>query len=173
VERRSGYDRSDRSVGWFPVGLYSAKDLNCLRVFSSRWEIKSIAVHPTGRFVAVGTGAYDGGYFFEGELLLHDAESGTTTSLLSGLRQVEQVAWIDGETLEMLLAPSTDEDADDWKDLKSESARVHSDDWCGLRRASVDVEALPSRSRPPACSRCRGAPTRSTGSRCCVRADVG
>jgi len=48
----NGHDvsaRSDRSTGWFPVGLFSSIDLSCVRVLTTRWEINSIAIHPSGR----------------------------------------------------------------------------------------------------------------------------
>lgn len=106
---RSVYDRSDRSVGWYPVAIYQ-HDLTCRAVLTSRWVVNSIALHPGGQLVAIGTGSYDGGYFYEGELLIHDLATGTTTSTLDDLRCVEHVAWADDGTLETVLAPPTDED---------------------------------------------------------------
>ncbi|MFE4176854.1 hypothetical protein ACFRR7_33240 [Streptomyces sp. NPDC056909] len=41
-----------------------------------------MAFHPGPPLLAVGTGSYDGGYSFEGELLLLDLEAGTAASLI-------------------------------------------------------------------------------------------
>jgi len=124
---RAVWDRSDRSIGWYPVGLYSG-DLRCLRVLTSRWAVNCIALHPSGRLVAIGTGSYDGGYTFEGELLLHDVEHGTTTSVLDTLRCVDDLEWTDEQSLRVTLAPPTDEDVD-WRDITDERLTFRSDDW--------------------------------------------
>lgn len=140
---RSVYDRSDRTLGWFPVGIYRANDLRCLRVLTSRWEVNAVAIHPAGRLIAIGTGAYDGGYAFEGELLLHDVELGTTTSLLTAQRTIEALEWEDSETLAAVVAPPTDEDID-WPHIVYESFEVRRQDWTRVDRRSVDLEAEPS-----------------------------
>ncbi|WP_327129668.1 hypothetical protein [Streptomyces sp. NBC_01727] len=41
-----------------------------------------MAFHPRLPLLSVGSGDYDGGYFFEGELLLLDLETGSATSLI-------------------------------------------------------------------------------------------
>lgn len=137
------YDRSDRSVGWFPVGIYRADDLRCLRVLTSRWEVNAVAIHPAGRLIAIGTGAYDGGYAFEGELLLHDVELGTTTSLLTAHRAIEALEWRDSEALAAVVAPPTDEDVD-WPHIVYESFEIRRQDWTHVDRRSMDLEAEPS-----------------------------
>ena len=130
-------------MGWFPVGIYRAKDLRCLRVLTSRWEVNAVAIHPAGRLIAIGTGAYDGGYAFEGELLLHDVELGTTTSLLTAHRAIEALEWRDSETLAAVVAPPTDEDVD-WPHIVYESFEVRRQDWARVDRRSVDLKAEPS-----------------------------
>jgi hypothetical protein len=124
---RSVHDRSDRTVGWFPIGLYSP-DLTCRRVLTSRWMVNSIALHPAGGLVAIGTGAYDGGYLFEGELLVHDVARGTTTSVLDGVRCVESVAWTDDRTLGVTVAPPTDDLRED-EAVTYDSYAIRRDDW--------------------------------------------
>lgn len=96
-----------------------------------------------GRLIAIGTGAYDGGYAFEGELLLHDVELGTTTSLLTAHRTIEALEWRDSETLAAVVAPPTDEDVD-WPHVVYESFEVRRQDWTRVNRRSVDLEAEPS-----------------------------
>jgi len=144
---RSVYDRADRSVGWFPVAVYSP-DLTCLRVLTSRWRVNSIALHPSGRLVAIGTGSYDGGHLFEGELLIHDVIGGTTTSVLDHLRCVEQLEWTDGLTLRVTLAPVADDDVADWADLRYESVAVPLDDLLGKSDGGIALGALPASDAP-------------------------
>ncbi|QIS12688.1 hypothetical protein [Nocardia arthritidis] len=69
--------------------------------------------HPELPLLAVGTGDYDGGYYFEGELLLFDLETGKTVSILEGSREVRRVRWRDARLLEATLAPQDDFDDED------------------------------------------------------------
>lgn len=145
---RSVHSRSDRAVGWFPIGVYRRDTLACVRVLTTRWEVNSIAIHPSELFVAIGTGNYDGGWNFEGELLVHDLTTGRTASLLTSLRSVERVAWRDDETLQIDLAPPTDEDISDWTAIEHEHIELVSPHWASLDERSIDVDSLPSIGRP-------------------------
>ncbi|KQV16630.1 hypothetical protein [Kitasatospora sp. Root107] len=96
----------------------------------STYEIHAMAFHPTLPLLAVGTGAYDGGYFFEGELLLVDLDSGLPRSLIEHWmgRQVLGLEWLNGQDLRVLMAP-----ADDWKNERAHreghTAVVSRSDW--------------------------------------------
>lgn len=136
---RSVLDRSDRSVGWYPIGVYDAADLRCLRLLTSSWEVNTVAIHPAGRLIAIGTGAYDGGYAFEGELLIHDLDRGTTTSMLNTLRMIASLEWLDAETLSAVVAPATDEELNDWPLIEYEGYELRHPDWARLDRRSVDL----------------------------------
>ncbi|MFG2909806.1 hypothetical protein ACGF13_32705 [Kitasatospora sp. NPDC048286] len=98
------------------VGVYGTGDLGCRAVLRTRFPVHALAFHPHAPLLAVGTGAYDGGYFFEGELLLLDWETGATTSLLEHDfgRKVLGLSWLDDRALRVLMAPP-----DDWKDRKA------------------------------------------------------
>ena len=48
----------------------------------SRFPVHAMAFHPVLPLLAVGTGRYDGGYFFEGELLLVHLETDETRTLI-------------------------------------------------------------------------------------------
>lgn len=56
-----------------PVGVYQIGDLTCRALLRSRFPVHTMAFHPTLPVLVIGTGRYDGGYFFEGELLLLNA----------------------------------------------------------------------------------------------------
>lgn len=92
------------------LGVYDLDGAVCQFFHRPRWPVKAIAVHPSLPLAAVGTGCYDGGYLFEGELLLLDLAAGTVTSLLPHPRQVLSLTWRDARTLDFVLAPP-----DDWE----------------------------------------------------------
>ncbi|MBB4790502.1 hypothetical protein [Streptomyces nodosus] len=97
-----------------------------------------MAFHPRFPLLAVGSGDYDGGYFFEGELLLLDLETGSATSLIEHElgRQVLGLEWLSEQELRVLMAPP-----DDWQDKGAWSeghvAVVHRPDWRGVPSRSI------------------------------------
>lgn len=89
-----GHDVSRRSrpnPGWYPVAVYQSDDFTCLYQLTARWPANAISFHPALPLVAIGTGSYDGGWFYEGELLLLDLTTGTVVSLMAHRREVQ---WI-------------------------------------------------------------------------------
>ncbi len=63
----------------------------CRALLGARFPVHAMAFHPSLPVLAVGSGRYNGGYFFEGELLLLDLETGAIKSLIEdyyGGRQV-------------------------------------------------------------------------------------
>ncbi|MER7751362.1 hypothetical protein [Kitasatospora sp. NPDC097643] len=123
-----------------PVGVYRTGDLACRAVLRARYRVHAIAFHPTAPLLAVGSGAYDGGYVFEGELLLLDLETGTTTPLFEHRygRQVLGLTWVDEQELRVLMAPPDDgEDRAAW--VEGYEAVVRRPDW----------RAVPPRSLTP------------------------
>ncbi|MFJ9250335.1 hypothetical protein [Streptomyces sp. NPDC101776] len=88
--------------------------------------------------LAVGTGRYDGGYFFEGELLLLHLETGETRSLIEHEigRQVLGLEWLDEQALQVLMAPP-----DDWQDkqawVEGHVAVVHRENWAAVPGRSL------------------------------------
>ncbi|MFE5595621.1 hypothetical protein [Streptomyces sp. NPDC056549] len=99
--------------GIAPVGVYDTDTLACLALLRARYPVHAMAFHPRLPLLAVGTGDYDGGYFFEGELLLLDLETGRSTSLIEHElgRQVLGLEWLSEQELRVLMAPY-----DDWQD---------------------------------------------------------
>ncbi|MGW0769230.1 PQQ-binding-like beta-propeller repeat protein [Streptomyces sp. NPDC002676] len=113
-----------------PVGVYGTDDLACRALLRARYPVHAMAFHPRLPLLAAGTGDYDGGYFFEGELLLLDLETGSATSLIEHElgRQVLGLEWLSEQELRVLMAPP-----DDWQDKSAWSAGhvavVHRPDW--------------------------------------------
>lgn len=134
--------RCDETLGWFPIAIYRRADLACLHVLTSKWEVNAAAIHPDGRLIAIGTGAYDGGWAFEGELLLHDLEHGTTTSVLKTRRMVKELEWSDGQTLDLVVAPSGGDVP--WPDVPYASCTLQRPSWLDVEDRSIDLDLEPS-----------------------------
>ncbi|GAA1413903.1 hypothetical protein GCM10009639_67480 [Kitasatospora putterlickiae] len=123
---------------WATVGVYGTGDLGCRAVLRARFPVHALAFHPTAPLLAVGTGRYDGGYLFEGELFLLDWETGAATSLIEDHfgRQVLGLSWLDEQALRVLMAPP-----DDWKDRKAHVdghlAVVRRPDWRAVTPGSL------------------------------------
>ncbi|MFD8642747.1 hypothetical protein ACFV14_20895 [Streptomyces zaomyceticus] len=126
-----------------PVGVYGTGDLVCRALLQAYHPVHAMAFHPGLPLLAVGTGDYDGGYFFEGELLLLDLETGGATSLIThGLgRQVLGLEWISDQELRVLMAPPDDwQDEDAWSE--GHVAVVHRPDWRAVPAQSVTHDDL-------------------------------
>ncbi|MET8631097.1 hypothetical protein ABZW30_46720 [Kitasatospora sp. NPDC004669] len=126
-------------AGMSTVGVYGIGNLACRAVLRTRFPVHALAFHPTAPLLAVGTGEYDGGYFFDGELLLLNWETGATTSLIEhGFgRQVLGLNWFDEQALRVLMAPP-----DDWKNereahVEGHVAVVRRPDWCAVAPRSL------------------------------------
>ncbi|MFF6888000.1 hypothetical protein ACFY9F_32970 [Streptomyces sp. NPDC012421] len=113
-----------------PVGVYDTGNLACRALLRARYPVHAMAFHPRLPLLAVGTGRYDGGYFFEGELLLLDLETGRSTSLIEHElgRQVLGLEWLGEQELRVLMAPYDDwQDEDAWNE--GHVAVVRRPDW--------------------------------------------
>ncbi|MFF1895518.1 hypothetical protein [Streptomyces sp. NPDC058206] len=121
-----------------PVGVYGTDDLACRALLHGRYPVHAMAFHPRLPLLAVGTGGYDGGYFFEGELLLLDLETGAATSLIEHElgRQVLGLERLNEQELRVLMAAP-----DDWQDKDAWSeghvAVVHRPDWRAVPPRSI------------------------------------
>ncbi|MYW97469.1 hypothetical protein G3I59_44385 [Amycolatopsis rubida] len=84
---------SSEPTAWNRVGVYRADTLECVHLVSLHWPVNALAFHPELPIPAIGSGAYDGGYFYEGELTVLDLESGRATSLSRERREVTELRW--------------------------------------------------------------------------------
>lgn len=128
------------------VGVYDRGDLTCLQLAAPRWPVNDVAIHPSGRWVAVAAGRYDGGYAFEGELLVLDLHRGTSTSVLDDRRQVCAVRWLDDARLSVELSPHHDDFAA-WEDLVGESFEIEAS-WGEVTERSIDLSGTRGRQVP-------------------------
>ncbi|MFJ9953358.1 hypothetical protein [Kitasatospora sp. NPDC091207] len=136
---------SGRSVsGWrgHRVGVYGLDELDCRQVVDTQWPVNSLDFHPSLPLLAVGTGSYDGGYMFEGELLLVDLTNGSVVSALKDRREVRRVRWRDdGLALELVVAPP-DEDAAKKPFTHGSAAVLEREDWNAVADRSVAAREL-------------------------------
>ncbi|MEO1087889.1 MAG: hypothetical protein AAFY88_26950, partial [Acidobacteriota bacterium] len=84
----------------------------------AEYPINDVAFHPSAPVALIGTGSYDGGYCFEGELWLWDWEYGDVRRLLGDSRQAVRCRFIDERRAAVLLRPRDEEefsgDDGDW-----------------------------------------------------------
>lgn len=121
-----GQDVSSGAKRPYRLAVYGG--LVCLHLAPTRWPAKAIAFHPTLPIVAIGTGSYDGGYFYEGELLFLDLVTGSVVSLLEWPREVRKITWRDEQTLDLVLAVPSDED-EERLGTASVACSIRRDDW--------------------------------------------
>ncbi|MHA6758745.1 PQQ-binding-like beta-propeller repeat protein [Streptacidiphilus sp. PAMC 29251] len=115
-------------VAQYRIGIYSLDGLRCRGVVSSRWPVNTVQIHPTLPLAAVGTGCYDGGYAFEGELLMLDLGAGRCSSVLQYAREIRAVEWAGPSTLDVVAAPYDDHE-DDEAHTHGYAFSLECDDW--------------------------------------------
>lgn len=132
------------------LAVYRADDLTCVHQVTARWPAQSVAFHPTLPLVAFGTGSYDGGWSYEGELLLLDLTTGVAVSLLEYPREVRRITWRSPETLDLVLAIPCDEDEQRFG-TTSLACSISRDDWgravAGMLRMPYGEQPVPA--EPP------------------------
>ncbi|MFE2296702.1 PQQ-binding-like beta-propeller repeat protein [Streptomyces sp. NPDC059445] len=145
----SGAGTADQRWTGHRIGVYDRDTLRCEHLVRSAYPVHSLAFHPALPLLAVGTGSYDGGYAFEGELLLLHLESGTVVSALPFAREVLEVAWRGERELCLVLAPLHDDDNPDAHE-QGHTVVVSRDDWSAVGRRTVEREELVAPARPVA-----------------------
>ncbi|MEM9495121.1 MAG: hypothetical protein AAGA09_03895 [Pseudomonadota bacterium] len=91
----------------YRVALYEQRKRQPLAIFDKlRFPINDVAFHPTLPVAALATGSYDGGWTFEGELLLWNWETGQSGSVVESIPEVIRVAFdVEGEKIVALVRP--------------------------------------------------------------------
>lgn len=136
----AGTDAHGRTT---PVAVYNSRSFARSTLIRSRFPVHALAFHPRRPLLAIGTGRYDGGYFFEGELLLLNLKTGAVASLIEHEigRQVLGLEWLDEQSLRVLMAPP-----DDWRDEAAHEdghvAVVDRADWTGVPAQSLNGRDL-------------------------------
>ncbi|MEM6673780.1 MAG: hypothetical protein AAF726_13125 [Planctomycetota bacterium] len=93
------------------VSLYDGELTERIAVFDgAEFSIHDVAFHPRRSVVAIATGDYDGGWMFEGALLLWNWQTGESISVLSESREVTRVRFREDGSLDVLLSPRDEGD---------------------------------------------------------------
>lgn len=93
------------------ISLYSPDLHTRLGVFDgARYRINDVTFHPSRPVLAIATGTYDGGWFFEGELLLWNWETSQAVKVLSENREISRVRFVEPDRLALLLRPRDEEE---------------------------------------------------------------
>ncbi|MEU0822712.1 PQQ-binding-like beta-propeller repeat protein [Streptomyces mirabilis] len=129
------------------IGVYERDALRWRHLVRSWYPVRSLAFHPVLPLLAVGTGRYDGGYSFEGELLLIHLDSGNVVSALQHPREVLSVEWRSETALRLVLAP-----CDDWENPhaheQGHTAVVTRADWGAVEQRAIGAEELAAPAEP-------------------------
>ncbi len=125
--------------GWQRVGVYDRSTLECRLLVPLRWPVNVLAFDPTGKYLAIGAGSYDGGFCYDGELVLVDLERGGVVSLLREWREVVGIGWAGDGAIEIVVLPATDED-----DPEPQLFRISRELWAEFGRKSVSLAEMQS-----------------------------
>jgi hypothetical protein len=127
----------------YRLGVYREGGEVCDWLIRSHWPVLSLAFHPELPLLAVGTGSYDGGYAFEGELLLLDPGTGKVTSALDEVREIRRVEWLDGNTLRLQVTPHDDDELDEKAHSHAYLVDVEGDGWMWSPTVSLPAGTEP------------------------------
>ncbi|MEU8804027.1 hypothetical protein [Spirillospora sp. NPDC048819] len=122
------------------IGVYGLDDLRCRFLLPSRWPVNTIAFHPVLPLAAIGTGDYDGGFFYKGELLLLDLLSGEAVSAFASEREVRSARWRNEHRLDLVLAAVDDESGE--HDTWGFAPSIARDDWAATPAKAVGPAEL-------------------------------
>ncbi len=143
----SGGATADRTWTGRRIGVYERDGLRCRQLVRSRYPVNALAFHPALPLLAVGTGSYDGGYSYEGELLLLHLDTGHVVSALQYPREVLGVDWRSETALSLVLAPY-----DNWQNPRAHeqghAAVVERADWASVGPGTVQDEELAAPAEP-------------------------
>lgn len=83
------------------------------------YPVNDLSFHPKEKTIALGVGRYDGGAYYEGELLLWNYETNELNSILTDNREVTKCAFSqNGDRLSFTVNPTDDLDCPDYTDKK-------------------------------------------------------
>ncbi|WIX77251.1 hypothetical protein QRX50_38535 [Amycolatopsis carbonis] len=147
VAGRQGWREWDRRTRLSPhvVGLYDRRDLTCRLLLRSRFPVHAVDFHPRLPVLAIGTGRYGGGFFYNGELLLWHFGSGRVVSALADTREIRSVRWRrwrEGRVLDLAVAPVHEEELGRESHTVGYDAMLERDDWLAVGEGDISWQEL-------------------------------
>lgn len=92
------------------VSLYNKHTLELVAHFNhARYPINDVAFHPDKPQVLISTGTFDGGYMYEGELILWNYQNKQHKNLLKDNREILNSRFIDNH-IEFTISPQTEDE---------------------------------------------------------------
>ena len=107
----SGYPAPEGQGLQQRVSLYHPDSFERIATLDCRYPVNDLSSHPDKLQIAIASGSYDGGYYFDGELLLWDWETGATHQLV--LREAMRCRFELDNSLTVLLRPEHEEQFED------------------------------------------------------------
>lgn len=98
--------------------------------------VNHVAWHPTEAILSVGCGSYDGGYYFEGDLILWDLEAGVHVAALDWSRQIEE-SWFDHEDNLVMIALPRNDDTGPWEKVPLYEVTVPPRIWRRFKKKCI------------------------------------
>ncbi|ATY09595.1 hypothetical protein CU254_03275 [Amycolatopsis sp. AA4] len=132
-------ESSSEPTAWNSVGVYRADPLECVHLVRLHWPVNALAFHPELPILAIGSGSYDGGYCYEGELTVLDLESGRATSLLKDRREVTELRWRDHRILDAKVSV-LDEYEEEQCGFSTMAVAIDLPDWRAAKARSLQVD---------------------------------
>lgn len=85
------------------------------------YGVNDLTFHPRGKIIAIGAGSYDGGAYYEGELLLWNYGTNELNSIFSDNREVTKCEFNqEGTKIKFTVNPTDDLDCPDYTDKQYE-----------------------------------------------------
>lgn len=129
----------------YRVALYRRDSLVPFAAFDDlHYPVNDVAFHPAGTTVAIGGGSYDGGYLFEGELIVWDWRETHGVQLYNQVPEVVRCHYnAAGDQIEAWVRPW--DDGDDACDAFDALFRVQAPAPCpGSQALNLSMDAAPS-----------------------------
>lgn len=129
----------------YRVALYRRDSLVPFAAFDDlHYPVNDVAFHPTGTTVAIGGGSYDGGYLFEGELIVWNWRETHGVHLYNQVPEVVRCHYnAAGDQIEAWVRPW--DDGDDARDAFDALFRVQAPAPCpGSQALNLNVDSAPS-----------------------------
>ncbi|WP_404869929.1 hypothetical protein ACI1MP_30155 [Kitasatospora griseola] len=126
------------------LGLFETGDRpRLLRRIDFPYHVNALAFHPSSPLLAVGVGDYDGGYHFEGQLLLVNLDNAAERAMFAETwgRQVLAAQWLDRTRLRLHLAPH-DDDEDEAAHHDAHVVVLEHPNWTAALGRSIPDERL-------------------------------
>lgn len=111
------------------VSVYQIAGMVRLGVMACRFQVNHVVFHKTEPVLLASTGSYDGGFFYNGDLLRFDWRKQTRHKMFGGSREVVVARYQDDGKISLLMRP---QDEEEFADHEGEDYPNHHEIFVGL-----------------------------------------